>query len=218
MTPDTGAAAARPLRRHVGVDRAEFDEERLTILSPAGQMSGWEVRRHRASPIRFDGRTWRMQRLSMDATGLLRYELLRWEPADHELPGPEIDYTEAYVACRDRTPMVNQRRSRATLLLGFVQPLLGYLPARLKDRLETQYGIDPVASTFASIFIEALVGLGALALMTIYTFSGKGSPVTFLAISGAVFVDAAVRYSRLLNEERPAPGFYEWLREFQWRR
>ena len=32
-----------------------------------------------------------------------------------------------------------------------------------------------------------------------------------VAVATVALVDAAVRWSRVLEEVRPAPGFYEWL-------
>ena len=90
-------------------------------------------------------------------------------------------------------------------------------PARTKDRLETVYGIDPVRSTKASVFIEGIVALGAFVLSSIARMVGafgsdSGLPTGLFVIIGLVMaVDGAVRWSRLIAEERPAPGFYEWL-------
>jgi hypothetical protein len=208
--------------RHFGRDRIELDGDRLTIVTPVG-MTGWEVRRYRSPQIRFEGRTWRIVARTRTAERATRYELVAWEPLDGEIPGPEIEYTAEFVAFRDHAGEIGRRRSRVTGALGFVVPFTGFLPARTKDRLETVYGIDPVASTSASVFIEFFLALGAIALATIATMTGafafvarlRGSAELpafgLIAFAVVLLVDAAVRWSRLEAEERPAPGFYEWL-------
>ena len=217
MPPGAEAAPDRPKTRHVGRDWVELRGDRLTIVTSARDMPGWDVRRHRASVIRFDGRTWRITGRAAGADKRTRYELEAWEPSDGELTGPDIDYTPEYVALRDHVDATGARRSRVTLVLNLVSPLTGFLPARAKDRLETAYGIDPVASTSASVFIQVLAALGALTLASIaqmvkiYGYHSGISVAAALAIAGLALPDAAVRWSRIHAEERPAPGFYEWL-------
>jgi hypothetical protein len=83
--------------------------------------------------------------------------------------------------------------------------------------LEAVYGIDPVASTHASVMIEAIVALGAFVLATIAQFVkiygySSGISATWMVVIGAVVaIDAGIRWSRLMADERPAPGFYEWV-------
>jgi hypothetical protein len=173
--------------------------------------------------IQFDGRTWRIVARTPEAGRATRYELVAWEPRDGEIPGPQIDYTPEFVALRDHAGEIGRRRSRATGALGLISPFTGFLPAQTKDRLETIYGIDPVASTSASVFIEFFVALAAIALATIATMSGafafvarlsgtSGLPAFALIVVAVVLlIDAGARWSRVEAEERPAPGFYEWL-------
>ena len=202
--------------RHFGRDRIELRGDRLTIVTPvaASDMLGWEVRRYRAAVIKFDGRTWKITARSIGPDKTTRYELVAWEPRPGEVTGPEIEYNAEIVALRDVSLDMGRRRSRVTGLLGIISPLTGFLPARTKDRLETIYGIDPVASTFASIWIEVLVAVGGFTVATIAIMvkgfgRDSGLPIrASLVVAVLALVDAAVRWS---SEERPAPGFYEWL-------
>ncbi len=217
MTPRGDSPAGQPKARHIGGDRVEMRGDRLTVITPVRHMAGWEVRRYRAPLIRFDGRTWRITKRTTGADKMTRYELEAWEPWEGEQTGPEIDYTPEYVVLRDHALAIGRRRGRVTVLLNAVSPLTGFLPARAKARLETTYGIDPVASTSWSVFIEFLVTLAALALVSIAQMVGafgyrSGIPAPLILTIGVLAaVDGAVRWGRVFAEERPAPGFYEWL-------
>jgi hypothetical protein len=151
------------------------------------------------------------------ADGLTRYQLEPWDPLDGEVTGDEIGYGAEYVALRDHVQTVGRRRNRVTVALGCIGPLVGFLWGPTKGRLEERYGIDPVASTFASVWIEVVMAFGALAVTAIGTMvmglgGNSGLPVqSCLLIAVGAVVDAAARWSRLLGEERPGPGFYEWL-------
>jgi fucose permease len=99
-----------------------------------------------------------------------------------------------------------------------VSPLIGFLPARTKARLELTHGVDPVATTFQSVFVEFLITLGAFAMSAIgkmiEALEGHNAGISsklFVGIAIVVGLDAAMRYDRILREERPPPGFYEWL-------
>jgi hypothetical protein len=204
---------ARKVRR-IGRDEIEVRGESLIVTTPVQGMEGWAVSRYRASVIRFDGLTWRVVSKSTGTDRLTRYELVRWDPSSEELTGPEIDYSPDDVALRDHALELGRRRSRGTLMLNLIRPLTGFLSARAKDRLETRYGIDPVASTTASVFIQFLVALGSLALAAIGQVVGAHIGIrvpVLLAIAAVALLDATVRWSRVLEEVRPAPGFYEWL-------
>jgi len=183
-------------------------------------MEGWEIRQHRARAIRFHGRTWRVTARTIGVDSLIHYQLEPWNPDDYEINGTEIDYTPAYVAARDRTAAVSRRRERLSWPLRPFSPLIGFLPARTKAHLEIVYGIDPVECTRHSIFVEFLISINALVLAAIgmgawmkgASPAQTGLPVNvFVLIAVIVGIDGATRYGRILAEERPPPGFYEWL-------
>lgn len=185
-------------------------------------MEDWNVRQHRHTLIRFVARTWRVAEKTT-AAGKTHYKLVPWTPADPQLIGREIDYNAEYVARRDRTAVSTRKRSRVTSALRVVSPLIGFLPGQTKARLEAAYGVDPVATTFHSVFLEFLITIGSFALATIGMMAlagaiayrlpgGPGIPAVLLVVIGvAVGIDGAVRYGRILREERPPPGFYEWI-------
>ena len=217
MAAGGGSPSHRPPTRQIGPDRVEVYPDRLIVTTPLRQIPGWAVRKYRAPIVRFENRTWRIIARSVDPDQRTRYTLVPWEPLDGELPGPEIDYSPDDVALREHADALGRRRSRVTLWLNYVGPLTGFLPARTKAHLEEVYGIDPAVSTRWSVFIEFLVVLGCLVLMSIgqmVRVYGYPSPFPLGLLFGAavvVAIDAVMRWDRLLGEERPAPGFYEWL-------
>jgi len=203
--------------KQIGSDRVELRGNLLIITTPVRDLPDWQVRKYRAPLIRFEGRSWRITSRTTLPDGTTRFELAPWDPRDGEIPGPEIEYSPEAVALRDQALAIGRRRSRGTMLLNYVGPLTGFLPARTKNRLEEVYGIDSVVSTKWSVFLEFLVALGAFVLTAIGLMVialGYPSPIVpmlMVAIGIVTGVDAGVRLSRVLAEERPPPGFYEWL-------
>jgi hypothetical protein len=212
----------QPRTRRIGPDQIVTRGDDGMVVITAMEMPDWNVRQHRATLIRYEGTTWRVAAKTTTA-GKIHYELVRWDVADHERTGRQIDYNAEYVALRDQAAPRIRARSRVTGLLRWVSPFIGFLPARTKARLELTHGIDPVATTFQSVFLEFLITLGSFAVATIGIIAragtivyllpgGPGIPAVQLVVLGIVVgIDGSVRYDRILREERPPPGFYEWL-------
>jgi hypothetical protein len=179
------------------------EADRLLIVSSAN-MEGWQVRRHRHTAIRFDGRTWRVASRSAFAGARVQYELVPISEQEFDAAGSLIDYNSDYVARRDRDARNRRHQHRGFVLLLMVSPILGFLSARTKARFEERYGIDPVRVTWHSMLVEWILALGALVLAA---FGG----LLFVPVVAALIIDALVRWDRILGEERPPPGFYEWL-------
>ena len=173
------------------------------------EMPDWEVRQHRSTIIRFENQTWRVASKTANA-GKLHYELTPWELADHERPGRQIDYNADYVAVRDQAGLKDRAQNRVTGFLRYVTPLVGFLPARTKARLEMTHGVDPVSATFQSVFLEFLIAVGSIPLiMTGVTI------IPAVVIGIVVAFDGSMRYASILGEERPPPGFYEWMKRLR---
>ena len=93
-----------------------------------------------------------------------------------------------------------------------MSPIVGFLSARIKGRLEETYGIDCVNTTWHSICVEGILALAGLALAAIGIISGRYPFLGLLLLPAIVLAaDGTVRWERILWEERPPPGFYEWL-------
>ena len=185
-------------------------DDRVIVISHAN-MDAWEVRTHRQTLIRFEGREWRVVERTVVPPAATRYALAPWDADSHQIAGVTVDYGAAYVAVRDRTAADVKRLRRVSGWLRLVSPLTGFLTARAKDRLEHSYGIDPVASTKQSVILETIVVLLGLALTEIGMVTGAFPTRPFLTAANALAPDAIVRWDRVLREHRPPPGFYEWV-------
>ena len=138
-----------------------------------------------------------------------------------DAPGVEIDYGPEYVRLRDEALGLARRRVAGSGLLHLLSPLIGFLGSGIKRRLEASFGLDPVAATRRSIYLEVLFVLGSGTLVSIGAMVaalGSASPWPIRPlVLGFLFtaLDALMRYDRLLHEERYPPGFYQWL--WKWR-
>jgi len=204
----------------VGSDRVWVRGDRLIIESRVA-MDGWEVRAYRRLLIRYAGRDYTPQRRRRTADGAMRYELIPWRPSPLEIPKGEVEYGVDYVERRDRAAASSARRARAGAVLNLLSPFVGLLSAKLKARIEERFAIDVTAATRLSVRIEALLVGPALAVVAIGLVArglagvDPGLPVRTCATIAILFgLDAMMRWDRLLAEERPPPGFFEWL----WRR
>ena len=198
MTTSTGGRTL-----NIGQDRVVVESDRLLVVSRAN-MDGWEVRRHRHTAIRFDGRIWRVSSRSAFAGGMVHYELIPLSEQEQDVAGSMIDYTPVYVERRDREARSRRDRQRGFVLLGTVSPLVGFLGSRTKGRLEERYGIDPVRVTWHSMLVEYIV---ALAVLVLVAFGG----LLLIPVAAMLIIDAVIRWDRILGGERLPPGFYEWL-------
>jgi hypothetical protein len=201
-----------PRRRtlRIGSDHVIVHDERLVVVSRA-DMDAWQVRAKRRALITFDGRTWRVAQRTPVPPDAIRYDLVRWDPPAHEIVGFTIEYGEAYVADRDRRASADRRIGRVSRRWQLVAPLTGFLNAGIKERLETRYGLDPVATTRQSVFMEAIAILSGLALTQIGMVSRGFPSLPFLVLAVVLTPDAVIRWDRILGEDRSPPGFYEWL-------
>jgi len=190
--------------------------DRLIIESPI-EIEGWEVRRHRRLLVHYEGRGWTPCRIELTVQGSMRYELAPWNPAPLEIPGGAVEYGSDFVERRDSAAASRRRHERAGLALNLLSPLVGLLGARLKGSIEARFGIDSSAATARAVSLEALAIAPAVALVAIeFVASGiAGQPVglpwrSCAAVALVLAPDVLMRWDRLLAEEHPPPGFYEW--------
>ena len=194
----------------VGPDHVIVHDDRLIVISRA-HMDAWKIRTHRHALIRFDGRSWRVVDISAVPPNATRYALAPWDLSEHDVVGMTIEYGEDYVAARDHTAKIATRRRQTSELMRVVGPFTGFLSARIKDRLEHSADIDPVRSTKQSVLIESMVGLCSLAVMNVALMTHIFPTWPFAVVAVILGADAAVRWDRVLGEQRPPPGFYEWV-------
>ena len=196
--------------RRVGSDHVIVHDERLIVISRA-HMEAWDVRTYRQTLIRFEDRNWRIVETNFVPPESTRYTLVPWDLSDQDVIGRTIEYGPEYVVARDRDFIRTKRARRASGLMRIVAPFTGFLSSRIKNRLEASYGIDPMASTKQSVIMETMAILCGFVVTTLGIVTGAIPFLPFLAISLALLPDAAIRWDRVLAEQRPPPGFYEWI-------
>jgi len=174
-------------------------------------MEEWEVRTYRQTVIRFEERNWRIVETVFVPPDATRYTLIPWDLSEQDVVGRTIEYGPEFAAARDRHFVRTKRLRRSSGLMRLVAPFTGFLSARIKDRLEDSYGIDPVASTKQSVIMETIAIMNGFALMQVGMMTGAFPYLPPLAASLVLLPDAAVRWDRVLREQRPPPGFYEWM-------
>jgi hypothetical protein len=194
------------LAQRIGSDHVVLADDRLVVISRA-HMEAWSVRKYRQTLIRFNDREWRVIETRVVPPDATQYTLAPWDLGPHDVVGQTVDYGASYVADRDRLKTETTRVRRASHMLRMVAPFTGFLSARIKDRLEVLYGIDPVATTRQTCFMQGLVAICAMAVMQVGV-----APRLCLLLAIVLLLDAAVRWDRVLAEQRPPPGFYEWFR------
>ena len=116
--------AARTFR--IGRDHVMVHDDRVIVISHAN-MDAWEVRTHRQTLIRFEGREWRVVERTVVPPDATRYALAPWDADSHQIAGVTVDYGAAYVAVRDRTAADVKRLRRVSGWLRLVSPLTGFL-------------------------------------------------------------------------------------------
>jgi hypothetical protein len=196
----------------VGGDSVLFKDGEVVIYS-SYDMEDWKVTKYRKAAIFFKDKKYFLTRKSKLEDGTFRYKLKEW-PEDHvDLPSKSIVYDEEYVAERDTIHIKVERIKKISLLMKIIYPLLGFLPSRLKERLQDKYGVDPVNTTGFSLFIEYLFAALVSCLYVIQLFT-RGLPSWFdysPTVVILVVLDAVIRWHDLLGEAASPYGFYEWI-------
>lgn len=200
----------RRLTKRIGSDHVILRDDHLVVLSHA-HMEAWRVRSYRQTVIRFEGRSWRVIEVRAVPPNATQYTLALWDLSDHDVVGQTVEYGLAFVEERDRAAVQAMQTRRVSGLLRLVAPLTGFLGARIKDRLESSFGIDPLASTKQSVMMESIAIMGGFVLMRIGMVTGVIPYLPFLFMALVLLPDAVVRWDRILGEQRPPPGFYEWI-------
>ncbi len=196
----------------IGSDSVLFKEGEVVIYS-SYDMEDWKVTSYRKAAIVFKDKTYFLVSKSMMEDGTFRYKLREW-PEDHvDLPSQSIVYDEEYVAERNDYYIKAERLKKVSILMIVIQPLLGFLTSSQKRKLQKEYGIEPVAVTNYSLFLEylCLVSLSSSYVIQIFTRIFPSwfnyAPVVILVL----LVDTIIRYHHILGESVYPYGFYEWI-------
>lgn len=207
---EEGGREAKDLE--VGSDRILFKEGHLIIHSRC-DMIDWRATKYRKTLVLFNGVTYFLDRKSQLPDGMFHYKLERLKGDYHDIPSKIVPYDEAYVLERDAFYRKLEKRRKTWMILRFTQPLLGFLPSSVKEKLHDTYGLHPVTMTAYSLFLEYLFVLLASTLFVIHLFTrALGSLFDFAPVAVIVtLLDAMIRYNCVFSEMDVPFGFYEWI-------
>ena len=207
----------------VGNDRLLRKGNQLVVCSKA-DMDEWEVRQTRKTAIYINDEAWCLVGKEFSSKKELRYLLDPWPDIIREIPGRVIRYDEEYVRTRDEAVKKMRLESGIYPVLYIMKPLIGFLPSRVKIKIEEVSGISARNATRISIFIELLLFFSSGALLQISAFGFMyGFHVSeyarkfvsfipgFIALTLVIFIDLVIRYGSYLREEYSPLGALEWL-------
>lgn len=213
----------------VGPDRVErAGADRIVYARRA--MPDWEPRRFRRVRVVFHGERYFVAAAAPTGDGGCMYRLCPWTDDVIDRPAATIRYDLEYVQQRDRARRAAQGSNLLRLFLIPALPLLGLLPSRWKQWLQERLGINPIAVTAYSIYLEFAVVMGLGGALVVYGIAGPMSemypgipgrlenlfremavlfPLFFLLL-----IDVVGRLPNLLHNSPEQAGFYEWLVRF----
>ncbi|HZE88181.1 MAG TPA: hypothetical protein VE404_01470 [Verrucomicrobiae bacterium] len=189
------------------------------LLESPLDVPGWEPRKFRRAAVIVEGVRHYVAGRHVKGPGVFEYELRPWSDAYHDPPAEEIVCDAAFLRALTVASRARDTASALHDTMKILKPLVGFLPAATKLRLQETYGVHPGEATTASIFLEYLILAVAGALLSVnsFTMSHVLPGGALWTVVGAVAPDALVRYGRVLHGEISPPGFYEWLVRMRWR-
>ena len=207
--------------RAVGNDWIQPEGEDLIVIAST-ELPKWTATRFRKTAVIVDGSRYYVAEVFERDRGRPRpkegrghrYRLSPW-PADlFDMPSVTVDYDEAYVASlRVERGSAIRGLSGFALLFPFY-PLLGFLPANVKQSLQTHYGVDPTTTTRWSLRCEYLLGVVCLGLTVpqlIFDDPLGVGPFAAPVSAAILLLDGAMRWERMKQPGHVQYGAFEWL-------
>jgi len=215
MTGMQGKCFSYPQR--IGEDRILRKGKQLVVCSKV-DMGEWKVREIRKTVIYINDEAWCLVAKQFSAKEEVRYILDPWPDIASEIPGRIIRYDEEYVSARDNAVKKMRLEARIGPFLYLMSPLIGFLPSRIKAKIEANFGVSARSATLASIIVELLlcfIWVGAfLQIFANLIMLIPGSAKLLLALIVSVlivFIDLVMRYNSYLREDQSPLGMLEWV-------
>lgn len=209
-----------PLR--FGKDRVLQKGDQLVVYSTA-DMPDWEIAGNRKTAIFIKDQVWCLTGKASFPKGAIRYILDPWPDYIDCIPGRRIRYDAEYVASRDEAlAALKSHVSLSWMLLPF-EPLLGFLPSRVKSGIEERTCISARRASFMSLWVELFFFFLAGVVVWVLTYSsmwtmalapGSGPEASLaMMIILVIFLAADLinRYDSYLREDQIPCGFCEWI-------
>jgi hypothetical protein len=117
-------------------------------------MDEWQIQQNRKTAIYIDDEVWCLVGKQHTAEKEVLYLLDPWPELLKEIPGRRIRYDEGYVKARNEAEKRRRIEAGAGSVLYHLRALIGFLPSRVKSRIEANFGVPSRNATFISIIIE----------------------------------------------------------------
>jgi hypothetical protein len=176
-------------------------------------MDEWQVQQLRKTAIYINDEAWCLVGKQYTATKEVRYLLEPWPDPLKEIPGRRIRYDEEYVRARNEA----EKKRKIGPILYHLRAFIGFLPSRVKTRIEADFGVPARNATFVSIIVELFLFFMLGALLQIFTFGAMRAPQLvifippFIVLVPVIFVDMVMRYHSYLREDASPWGLFEWV-------
>jgi hypothetical protein len=202
--------------KRIGNDRILRKGDRLIVCSTV-DMREWQVQQIRKTGILIDDEIWQLSEKRHTSKKQVRYFLDSWPEFEKEIPGRMLRYDEEYVRARDKAEKKRKIEAFVGPMLALFKTLIGFLPSRLKSRLEEKYGVSARNATYISIMCELVAFYVAGAFLLIFTFGSMIAPQLaryipfFIVLVLVMLADVAMRYDSYLREDLSPWGLFEWI-------
>jgi hypothetical protein len=202
--------------RRVGDDRIERKGKQLVVCSKV-DMDEWQIQQNRKTAIYIRDEAWCLVGKQYTAAKEVRYLLDPWPEPLKEIPGRRIRYDEEYVKARNETGKKRKAEVVASPVFYHLRALIGFLPSRVKSKIEANFGVPARNATFISIIVEMLLFFVSGAFLQIFTYGAMRLPglVVFIPVFvvpvPVLFVDLVMRYNSYLREDASPLGAFEWV-------
>jgi hypothetical protein len=213
---DDGNMENQTYPRMAGEDRIVRRGEQLIVCSKV-DMDEWQVQQTRKTVIYINDEVWCLVGKQYTTTKEVRYLLDPWPEHFKEIPGRIIRYDEEYVRTRNEAEKKRKIEAGVGPILYHLRALIGFLPSRVKSRIEAEFGVPARNATFISIIIELFLFLVLGAFLQIFTYGAMRLPQLSVSIPYFLvpvlvsFADLVMRYHSYLREDASPWGLFEWV-------
>jgi len=206
----------------IGNDRILRRGSQLVVCSKV-DMDDWQVQQTRKTAIYINDEMWCLVEKRYAAPKEVRYLLEPWPDHLHQIPGRSIKYDEEYVIARNEAQRKRRIEAGVGPVLYHFRWLIGFLPSRLKSRIEADFGVPARNATLLSIILELLVFFLLGALLQVFVYGSMEHPLLvlnvpiFIALVIPVIFDLLMRYHSYIRDDASPWGLFEWAISWIWR-
>lgn len=196
-----------------GSDRIARGEDGSWLIS-SRHSKGWVARRPaKLGRAEFPGTCVRWNDTLFEVVGIellsqgLRYRLRPWEDC-HAIRICE-NYDGASEERRRSERLDTAKRNSRRRGVMLIAPLAGFLPGRIQQRLENEWGVPVVMLTILSLVVPFAFGTASLIFMMALGIGGAEPPfpAPLVALGLFLFFESLVRFLVATSQKRPMGAF-----------